>query len=146
MAKFHQGIFTPKNPSKCLNKGLIQYRSSWEITFMRICDEHASIVAWGSEIIQIPYQNPFTGKWHRYIPDFMVQYVDKNEKQHVEMIEIKPAKEARVELAKSRKDKIALAINTAKWTAAEIYCKKNGIFFRVMTEHELFRMSGGRKK
>ena len=62
MGKFKQGAFTPRNPDKCMNKSAPRYRSSWELVFMQMCDNHPHIVQWGSEVVKIPYVNPLTGK------------------------------------------------------------------------------------
>jgi hypothetical protein len=64
--------------------------------------------------------------------------MDKKGKQHAELIEIKPAKQAIKEKARSKRDQMSLAVNAAKWEAATEYCKKNGLFFRVITENSLF--------
>lgn len=139
MGKWHQDVFNPKNPSKYVGTFPIVYRSAWELTFMNVCDQHPSILQWASESIQIPYQHPATGKFHRYIPDFLILYQDKNGKRHGELIEIKPASQAILERAKSKSDKAAFKINEAKWAAAEKFCAEKGLKFRVMTEYDLYR-------
>lgn len=133
-----KGIFVPKNPSKVIGKGSIKYRSSWEQVFMRFCDENPSVVNWGSEVLRIPYRNPLTGKNTIYVPDFIVVYIDKNGKQHAEVIEIKPLKEAVMERARSQRDKIMLAVNLSKWQAAQAWCSQNNLVFRLVTEQQLF--------
>ena len=145
MSKWAQGEFVPKNPGKYIGKGRIKYRSSWEWTFANFCDNHPSVVAWASESIQIPYFNPVLGKQTIYVPDFLVVYVDKNGQQHGELIEVKPSKEAIAERARTSRDKLVLAINTAKWRAANAWCKQQGLVFRVVTERDLFVNGRGRK-
>ena len=54
---------------------------------MRFCDSHPNITKWASENVKIPYRHPFTGKITNYVPDFMVQYTDKNGKTRVDLIE-----------------------------------------------------------
>lgn len=139
MAKYHQDVFNPKHPSKYVGTFPIVYRSAWELTFMNVCDQHPSIIQWASESIQIPYQHPVTGKWHRYIPDFLVLYEDKNGKRHGELIEIKPMSQTIVEAARTRKDKEAVLVNTAKWQAAEKFCASKQLKFRIMTEYDLYQ-------
>lgn len=139
MAKWHSDVFTPKNPSKYVGTFPIVYRSAWELTFMNVCDNHPNILQWASESIQIPYQHPATGKWHRYIPDFLILYKDKDGTKRGELIEIKPASQAIAEKAKRKADKSALLVNQAKWKAAEAFCKSKGITFRIMTEYDLYR-------
>lgn len=139
MGKWHSDVFNPKNPDKYVGTFPIVYRSAWELTFMNVCDQHPNILQWASESIQIPYQHPLTARWHRYIPDFLILYQDKNGTRRGELIEIKPASQAITELAKSKRDKSALVINQAKWAAAEKWCAQKGLTFRIMTEYDLYR-------
>lgn len=146
MPKYSQGQFVPKNPYKIVGNATIWYRSSWELAMMTFLDSHPSVIQWASESISIPYINPLTGQRKSYIPDFLVLYKDKNGKQHAELIEVKPKKEAMVENAKSKRDKAFLIINTAKWAAAMAYCKKNGLTFRLITEDDLWPKTGKQHK
>lgn len=111
---------------------------------MTMCDDHPNILQWGSEVIRIPYFNPILNKATTYVPDFLIVYVDRNGKNHSEVIEIKPLKETNILAAKTKRDAIAIAINMAKWQAAELWCKKNGMRFRIMTENSIFRQAGDR--
>jgi len=90
MSKFAQGLYEVANVSKYVGDKLPYFRSSWELAFMRMCDAHPNITKWASENVKIPYRNPVTGKYTNYVPDFMIQYTDKDGNQHVELIEIKP--------------------------------------------------------
>ena len=137
--KYHSDVFQPKNPNKYVGTFPIVYRSAWELTFMNVCDQHPNILQWASESIQIPYQHPLTGRWHRYIPDFLILYTDKDGKRHGELVEIKPASQAILERARSKRDKEAFIINSAKWKAAEAFCAQKSLKFRVMTEYDLYR-------
>jgi hypothetical protein len=142
MSKYSQGEFFPKNPQKLVGNAKPVYRSSWELAMMTFLDSHPSVIQWASESIKIPYVNPLTGKRSQYVPDFLVLYKDKNGKQHAELVEVKPKKEALAENARSKRDKAFLMINTAKWGAAMTWCKKNGITFRLITEDQLFYQKG----
>ena len=144
--KFNQGKFEPKNPIKYVGTYPIKYRSSWELVFMNVCDNHPNIKQWASESIKIPYRHPFTGRHTIYVPDFLVSYVDKKGKGRVEVIEIKPLKQTLVEKARGTRAKMVVAINKAKWSAAQKWCQKNGMIFRVMTEADMFAQMGGIKK
>ncbi len=139
MAKYASGKYTIKNPEKYMGKRAPTYRSSWEFTFCTFCDNNPAVVQWSSESITIPYYNPVSGKNTVYVPDFLVVYRDKNEKQHTELVEIKPSKEATMEGARSYRDKLSVAVNMAKWAAADNWCKANGIRFRVITEYDIFK-------
>ena len=144
MAKWAQGFFTPKNPNKYIGKHQPRYRSGWELTFMTFCDSHNDITHWASESMKIPYRHPFTGKPTNYIPDFFVVYKNKTGKIIAEVVEIKPKKQSLIESkAASAKDRMVVAINHAKWAAANAYCKSQGLVFRVITEDDLFH--NGRK-
>jgi len=138
-SKFANGKFTPKNPDKYIGTKLPIYRSSWEWNFCNFCDTHSSVQKWASEAIRIPYKDPLTGKNTVYVPDFFIQYLDKNNKMMVELIEIKPASQTLMErTGKSRYNQAQFIKNQAKWQAASIYCKQQGIKFRVLTENDLF--------
>ena len=144
MSKFAQGPYTVKNPEKYAGKKTPRYRSGWEHAFMRFCDFNENIVMWASESINIPYRNPLTGKQTIYVPDFLIQYRNKNNKVVTELIEIKPKKQSVIESKANAKDKAVVAVNYAKWEAASKWCKRQGIAFRVITEDDIFRQSGKR--
>jgi hypothetical protein len=136
--KYSQGEYTPVNPGKYIGKYPIAYRSSWELSVFRVLDAHPNVSQWASESITIPYMHPLTGKWTFYIPDLLIVFTDKNGNKRAELVEIKPAKEAYDDRAKSKRDKAVLAVNKAKWAAAMAWCHKNGLTFRVLTEDQLF--------
>ena len=135
---FSRGIFKLKNPDKYLGNRAPVYRSSWEFTFMSFCDNNPAIQEWANESVKIPYRDPLTGKSTVYVPDFLISYVDKNQKKHVELIEIKPSKEITMESARSYRDKLAVTLNHAKWNAAFNWCERVGIKFRVVSENDIF--------
>lgn len=145
MAKFAQGKFTLKNPDKYVGTKTPTYRSSWEFAFMRFCDENPSVEKWASEAIRIPYKNPFTGKHTIYVPDFFIAYSDAKGNQKVEVIEVKPDNQTTKEsLGNSRSNQMHWALNQVKWEAARAWCKQKGIFFRVITEKDIFHQ--GKRK
>jgi len=139
MAKYAQGKYTVKNPEKYIGKRSPTYRSSWEFTFMSFCDNNPAILNWASEAISIPYFNPVKGRQTIYVPDFLVVYVDANQKQHTEIVEIKPSTEVTMESARSYRDKLMVAMNMAKWAAADSFCRAQNMKFRVITEHDIFK-------
>ena len=144
MSKYAQGKFTVKNPEKYLGNQQPTYRSGWEWRFMEFCDSNPSVIRWASEPLRIPYFNPVTNKKTNYVPDFLIEYIDKDQRTHVEMIEIKPSKERILERAKSQRDKLMWVINQAKWGAAQAFCQQRGIIFRVISEDNIFH--NGRAK
>jgi len=144
-SKFAQGRYSMKHLDKYLGNKTPLYRSSWEFAFMKFCDESPSVSKWASEAVKIPYKNPLTGKMTVYVPDFMIQYTDAKGKQHAELIEVKP--ENQMKLKEVGRDKFRQAQyvqNVAKWEAARHWCKNKKIFFRVITEKDIFHQ--GKRK
>ena len=139
MSKYANGKYTIKNPEKYIGKRAPTYRSSWEFTFCAFCDNNPAVVNWASEAVQIPYRNPVSGKQTVYVPDFIIVYIDAKQKKHTELIEIKPSKETTMESAKSYRDKLMVAINMAKWAAADSWARANNMRFRVVTEFDIFK-------
>lgn len=144
MKSFVQGKYTPANPEKYVGSYPIIFRSSWEFKVMQKFDTHPNVLNWASESLKIPYQNPFTGKYTVYVPDFLVTYIDADGKTRAEIIEVKPAKETFLEQAKSQKSKAAFALNMCKWTAARNFAKQHGLTFRVLTENNIFNNPKGK--
>lgn len=144
--KFSQGIYKIKNPEKYVGTKDPVYRSSWEFMFCSFCDNNASIQNWASEPVRIPYRDPLTGKNTVYVPDFLITYVDKNTKKHVEMIEIKPANQTTMEhVGKNPYNQAQYVKNMAKWESAQKWCANQGIRFRIINEKDLFLTTGKKK-
>jgi len=142
---YTQGFYTVLNPDKYIGNGTPKYRSGWELTFMRFCDNHPSVISWGSECVRIPYRNPFTGKDTFYVPDFLVTY-SRNGSKIAELVEIKPKAQAVMELARSQQEKAAVALNMAKWAAAKVWCKRMGATFRILTEEDIYNNTNPTRK
>ena len=139
MSRFAQGKFNLKNPDKYVGTKTPTYRSGWEFTFMKFCDEHPSVSQWASEAIRIPYRNPLTGKHTIYVPDFFIAYNDRGGKQRGELIEVKPSSQARRDkLGRSKHNQAHYVVNQAKWEAARAWCKQKRILFRIVTEEDIF--------
>jgi hypothetical protein len=142
--KFAKGKFTMTQPGKYVGTKMPTYRSSWEWSFMRFCDTNPSVQKWASEAISIPYRDPLTGRQTIYVPDFFIQYVDKNNTMHVELIEIKPASQAILErVGKNKYNQAQFVKNQAKWQAANMWCRQQGIKFRIVSENDLFHNGNG---
>jgi len=143
MAKFARGRFQLTHPEKYVGNKVPIYRSSWEWHFMRMCDTNESILKWASEAVQIPYRDPLSGRQTVYVPDFFIQYVDKFGKQHVELIEIKPASQTILErVGKNKYNQAQFVKNQAKWASAQHWCKQQNIVFRVINENDIFHQGG----
>ena len=144
--KFAQGRFEMKNPDKYVGKKIPLARSSWEFVFMRMLDEHQGVEKWASESIQIPYRDPFTGKYTIYVPDFFIVYNDKAGGKHAEVVEVKPESQTILEkVGKSRYNQEQYVKNMAKWEAAGAWCKQQGLKFRVVNEGDIFHQGGSRR-
>lgn len=138
------GRFIPKNPKKYIGdfRNII-YRSTWESKVMYKLDNSDWCIAWASEEIIIPYISPVDGRYHRYFPDFLVKYKDKNGQHKTMLIEVKPDNQTKPPPIPKRKTKrfiqevVTYGVNQAKWKAAEEYCLDRGWQFRVLTENDL---------
>jgi len=145
--KYYKGKFQPKNPVKYRGNPMnITYRSSWELRVMKYLDDHPYVLEWASEELAIPYKSPIDGKFHRYFPDFLVKMKDKDGKICVRMLEIKPANQSKSPKVRENSQRITkkyinevatFGINSAKWEAANEYCKDRGWSFHIITEKEL---------
>jgi hypothetical protein len=116
-------------------------RSLWERRFCKYLDTNTRVIKWGFECLRIPYTSPVDRKTHHYIPDFIVEAVDNNNKKSITMIEIKPQKQTKDPNSRKRiklEEAITYSINEAKWNSAKDFCKNNGWSFKILTEKELF--------
>lgn len=139
-----KGKYTPKNIHKYKgNPTNIIYRSSWELKFMKYCDERPNVLEWGSEEIVIPYRSPLDNRIHRYFVDFYVKIVDSNGVISKYLIEIKPSKQTVPPKKPQRQTKSYLyevteyVKNQAKWKAAKEFCDDRMWKFKILTESEL---------
>lgn len=139
MRKFAQGRFELKHPEKYIGKKTPLYRSSWEWAFMQFCDNNPAIENWASEAVRIPYRDPLTGKQTTYVPDFFIQYVDKNGRKHAEVVEVKPSNQTVKErVGRNKINQAHFVRNMAKWEAARTWCKRQGLYFRIVSENDIF--------
>jgi hypothetical protein len=143
----YKGRYNPKNPYKYKGDPTnIIYRSLWELKLMMYLDEHRDVDQWASEEFFIPYKSPIDGRMHRYFPDFWM----KNKNGNITVIEVKPAAQTKKPDIKKKNNtptgRISrryltevknYGINTAKWKAAQEYCKDRKWEFKIMTEKEL---------
>jgi len=142
---FAKGKYQVQNPEKYVGNKQPTYRSSWELTLMRKFDMHPGVLKWASENVAIPYLNPITGRMANYWPDFMIQYQDKDGRQHVELLEVKPSTQTTLEGAKSGVDRAMVHQNAAKWAAASEWCARKGIQFRILNEGDIYHTVPKRK-
>ena len=144
--KFAKDVYKIRNPDKYVGSKMPVYRSSWEWHVMKMCDENPAIQKWASEPVKIPYRDPLTGKQSVYVPDFLIHYVDRNQTQHVELIEVKPANQMLAErVGKNPYNQAQFIKNQAKWAAAGNWARRQGVVFRVINESDLF-YNGSKKR
>jgi hypothetical protein len=138
------GEYIPVNKEKYAGTRNPQYRSSWELKFMKYLDHTPSIVMWNSERIAIPYINPITKKKAKYYPDFFMKVLDKDKNIINYIIEIKPDKETRPPNQNIKNQKTLIyetkqwMVNVEKWKAAMKYCKLRDYQFKIITEKQLY--------
>lgn len=148
MAKYKKGPFRPLNPHKYKGDPTnIVYRSWWECRLMMEFDKNPDVLQWSSEEIIIPYRSPMDNKTHRYFPDFWVKKVNASDRKITEtLIEVKPKAQTRPPQPIKKGSKptkryinevYTWGINSAKWEAAESFCKKRGWEFIKITEDDL---------
>jgi len=145
MSTWSQGTYIVINRDKYVGNGLPRFRSSWEHRFMTFLDTNENILQWVSESIRIPYRHPLTGKMANYVPDFLITYRTKNNTMRAELIEIKPKGQSVLKEGMKPKERAVVAINYAKWAAAQVFCKNQGIAFRILTEDDLWHQGGTKR-
>lgn len=143
--KYHQGKFTPTNPSKYVGDvNSIFYRSSWEKKAMIRFDEHPDVIKWQSEELVIPYFSPVDNRKHRYFTDFSIMVKNRSGEIKRYVVEVKPYLQTLPPKIPKKQSKSYIEsvqtflVNTAKWKAAREWCSKNGFEFQILTENELF--------
>jgi hypothetical protein len=142
-----KGRYIPRNPQKYWgNPNNIYFRSSWELTCCKFFDMSNAVSRWNSEEIHISYISPRDHRVHQYWPDFMVELINANKEIERWLIEVKPLKETSIEHAKTVYDKIAVAVNQAKWDAAIKFAAANNMKFKVITELDIYKMDPTKKK
>lgn len=138
----HKGLYKPTNPKKYVgNVKQIVYRSWWEFCYFKRLDEDPKIAKWSSEEFFIRYLSPKDNRPHRYFPDVFYETVTGKKF----LIEIKPLAQSIPPKTSGKKSKkkmlmevMTYEVNQAKWKAAQEWCLKRNVTFKVLTEKELF--------
>ena len=143
MARFVQGLYTPKHPEKYIGDiTKIRYMSSWELSMHSFLDNNSNILRWSSEGFRIKYIKPTDHKVHHYLPDYYIEYIDKTGNLRKVVAEVKPHKQTVKSRSKNPQTKlyedVTRAINLAKWEAASQFCRLNGFEFQIITEKHLY--------
>ena len=120
-----------------------EYRSSWELRYMKYLDRQPNVLEWASENVIIPYYNPVEKKTRRYFVDFYVKVRTTEGFIKKYIIEIKPFNQCNPPKKQKRtsngyKSAVKAYIrNQCKWKAAKKWAEKRGWEFIVITEKEL---------
>ena len=141
---FKQGWYQLKHPEKYVgDPAKIRYMSSWELKTHQFLDNNPNILKWSSEEVVIPYLKPTDNRVHRYFPDYWVLFRNKEGHKIQEIWEVKPHSQTRRSRSRNSKHRlyedVQYAVNMAKWQAAQQFCDKYGMKFRVLTEKDIFR-------
>ena len=121
----------------------ITWRSLWERKVCRYLDLTSNVISWSSEEVIIPYTSPIDGKRHRYFVDFYCEVLSKSGNVVKYLLEIKPnsqrfAPKKRKRISKRYLQEIqTYGVNMAKWEAAELWCSKRGVKFKVVDEYDM---------
>jgi hypothetical protein len=142
----YKGFFKPKNPQKYKGDPTnIVYRSRWELLVMGRFDNDPNVIWWSSEETVIPYRSPIDNRIHKYYVDFTARLNTYEGKTKTILVEVKPYTQTRPPVLSESKKKsrryitevMTWGVNSAKWKAAQEYCKDRGYEFIIMTENEL---------
>lgn len=137
-SRYEQGYINAQSCKKIFPhflKEKVIYRSSYEKTFIYWCEKSPRIKHWASECIAIPYLN-HDGKWHRYYPDFFVEYSDGR----FAVIEIKPSSQTHKPVNENSWFGMEWRKNYCKWKTTKEFCEARGWEFKILTEKTINRM------
>lgn len=141
-------LWFPKNPHKYRGDvNNIWVRSSLERKVLNWLDKDERVIEYSSEEIIIPYKSPIDSKFHRYYPDVYAKMKTSNGTIVEYLIEIKPYKQTLAPKVKNKITKTYInevctwGVNSAKWEAATIFCRKRGWVFKKLTEQEILGLS-----
>jgi hypothetical protein len=140
---FVQGIYKPKNPQKYIGSTPV-YRSMMELKAFRYMDNNPNVLSWSSESVVVPYMSPADGKMHRYFVDLVAKLKSKDGTIKKLLIEVKPEKQTKPPTESPNKkqktilyERYQFAVNSAKWKAAQEWCKSKGYTFIILNEKHL---------
>lgn len=149
-----KGKYQVQNVEKYVGNKATIYKSSWEQTVFHALDINKNVIKWGYECIEIYYHHPLYMKWTVYYPDVYCQIINEHNKEEKILIEIKPARfckyptqpkrpagrdaKSLTKYQKSLKgyeiNKREYIVNMAKWEAAQNWCIKHGVKWRILNE------------
>ena len=138
------GRYVVQNKEKYVaNLQECQYRSTWELKYMKYLDTQPNVIECGSENVIIPYYSPTEKKTRRYFVDFYVKVRTTTGEYKKYIVEVKPADQCKPPKKPKKqtqgyiKKLKSYIMNQAKWKAARKWAEKRGWEFVIITEKEL---------
>ena len=149
-----KGKYVVQNPEKYIGNKATIYKSAWEYKVFHALDINQYVKKWGYECIEIYYYNPVYMKWTVYYPDIYCQVLTESNNVQKLLVEIKPARFCKMPVAPKRPTKNdaksltkyqkaltryqinqrEFIVNAAKWEAAQNWCLKHGVQWRILNE------------
>lgn len=149
-----KGKYNLVHPEKYLGTKVPVYKSRWELKVFVAMDTNPFVLKWGYECIEIYYKHPIYNSFTVYYPDIFCHVQSTTGKLEQILIEIKPAtmcnlpkepsmpknktsqtwekyQKACIRFKNAQKD---FAINMAKWEAAQLWCAKRGVQWKILNE------------
>lgn len=105
---------------------------------MRFLEESPKIIRWASEELVIHYFLVTDKKWHRYFPDFYVEFSTGDKF----ILEIKPFSQRILKegVRVSKTQQLQFIQNQTKWQFATTFAKEHGMTFLVFDEYDLRKL------
>ena len=168
-----KGLYKLTAPEKYVSDKPPAYKSGWELHVFVFMERNPFILKWGYEPIAIYYTHPFYQKMTVYYPDIWCHIKKSDGKEYKMLVEIKPKKfrgipqrpidpkrptiltpdnvqrynKACLRYQKGLKryedDMKTFAINTSKWQAAQAWCARNGVLWKIMDEDTVRQFFSG---
>lgn len=150
-SKWHQNIYHVKNREKYLGiDDKVFYMSGWEYQFFSRLEENPSVLKWNANTFSVPYY--FDGGLHKYYLDVYAE-VNNGGKVEKYLIEIKPDSQTKLPVMPKKRNPKAMKNyeykakeflrNQAKWVAASMFAKGNGMVFLIISEKAYYTFQGG---
>lgn len=142
-SRFKQGYVDNKSLKKLFESQKekpVIFRSSYEKKFIWWLEKSSKVKRWGSETLCIEYKLPNDDNVHHYWPDYLVEMTDGS----IILVEVKPYNQT-VPPDPFLNDRNSLAYRTyvknyCKWKAADAFCRKNNLQFKIITEKTIERL------
>lgn len=138
-SRYKQGYINPESCKKLfpnIKHDRIIYRSSYEKKFMIWLESNKSVKYWGSECFSIPYYYIVDEKYHKYYPDYFVEFEDGT----YMVVEIKPSNQTIKPINENCWAAREYIKNQCKWKATKEFCESKGYKFKILTEKTINKL------